>query len=425
MIGKLNKKIYPLIALSLYVFWLLSLPMSGFLLDKNSDKYSLLFFLIPHIVGFFLISKLSNLFENLSIYACFVLASLTLVYPFLSAFQKIILILIGFLSVFPALKSIILFQNTNKKIIFSTFALVIGNLLTFITNNLFSTSFFSFLLISLSILIIGFLKNYPETNSNIGKISTKLHLLIIFTFYLTGGTMYGWFLPKYVENAYLNGYELLFYILSTLLGLFIIKKDLEITFALGILLSGFSFLLYKIENPLYINLGMFASQSAFGLADIFIVNLMIQCFYDLKKLSHIYMTMLSGILMGNILSIFFENKVALIIETGNFFLIISALMLFGLNKFPSYSYPNVSVATEPLPENNKKDITSYFKNKLLEKLSEQEKKVLELILKDKNYSEISEALGISISSVKTYMRRIYEKTNTHTKEELINKIFKE
>ncbi len=55
-------------------------------------------------------------------------------------------------------------------------------------------------------------------------------------------------------------------------------------------------------------------------------------------------------------------------------------------------------------------------------LSSREKEVLELLLSGLSYKQIATKLSISMSTVKTHICRIYEKTSTNSKIELINKI---
>ena len=56
---------------------------------------------------------------------------------------------------------------------------------------------------------------------------------------------------------------------------------------------------------------------------------------------------------------------------------------------------------------------------LRKRLSEREKAVLDCVLLKKTFRETAEDLSLSESSVKTYMKRIYEKTGVTGKEELL------
>lgn len=67
----------------------------------------------------------------------------------------------------------------------------------------------------------------------------------------------------------------------------------------------------------------------------------------------------------------------------------------------------------------------FDENNSYKRLSKQEKKVLEMLLQNKSYKTIAEEMNISISTVKTYMKRIYEKTNIKNIDDLKNKFKKE
>ena len=57
-------------------------------------------------------------------------------------------------------------------------------------------------------------------------------------------------------------------------------------------------------------------------------------------------------------------------------------------------------------------------------LSPREQKVLELLTQGFLYKEISDQLGVSIPTVSTYIRRIYEKLQVRSRSEAIAKYFK-
>jgi DNA-binding CsgD family transcriptional regulator len=59
------------------------------------------------------------------------------------------------------------------------------------------------------------------------------------------------------------------------------------------------------------------------------------------------------------------------------------------------------------------------------RLSPRERKVLELAAGGCHYREIAERMGISESSVKTYMRRVFEKNRVSGRKELMDKLFSE
>lgn len=61
----------------------------------------------------------------------------------------------------------------------------------------------------------------------------------------------------------------------------------------------------------------------------------------------------------------------------------------------------------------------------IEALSQREKSVLSLLTKGYVYKEIAEHLGISVPTVNTYIRRIYEKLQVHSRSQAIAKFLKQ
>lgn len=410
-----------LIVLSFYVFWLISFPMSGFLvawdISHSLTNYFLLFHVLTFVISYFFINM--DVLKKLTNPAILITAILTFVFPFFKEHNRIIISIIGVTSVFLAIKSILIFKKVSDKIIFSVFSLVLGNLLTFITTSF--NKFLVFFLISLCLITITFITLEKDYEKEVIEIKI-IKLFILFIFYLTGGLMYEFFLPNYLANAYIPNSELIFYILGLLISIYFIKKDLEIAFAIGLLFGNFSFFLYKIQTTPFINAGMYISQISFGIVDAFFLNLIISYITDFKKTLVIFIAMLSGILSGKLICTLFQNKLGIIIESGNLFLILSAILLFFNIKIEK-KVLTVEASIDKKAKNIQEIV--FDENNSYKKLSEQEKKVLEKLLQNKSYKTIAEEMNISISTVKTYMKRIYEKTNIRNIDDLKNKFKKE
>jgi DNA-binding NarL/FixJ family response regulator len=60
-----------------------------------------------------------------------------------------------------------------------------------------------------------------------------------------------------------------------------------------------------------------------------------------------------------------------------------------------------------------------------EELSPREQSVLELLTKGFLYKEISDSLGVSVPTVNTYIRRIYEKLQVHSRSQAVAKYLKQ
>jgi DNA-binding NarL/FixJ family response regulator len=59
----------------------------------------------------------------------------------------------------------------------------------------------------------------------------------------------------------------------------------------------------------------------------------------------------------------------------------------------------------------------------IDKLSSREQEILQLLMKGYSYKMIAAELTITIETVRTHIKRIYEKLHVHSAQEAINKIF--
>jgi DNA-binding NarL/FixJ family response regulator len=58
----------------------------------------------------------------------------------------------------------------------------------------------------------------------------------------------------------------------------------------------------------------------------------------------------------------------------------------------------------------------------IEQLSERERQVLQLLAQGRIYKEIAEMLGVAETTVRTFIRRIYEKLHVHSKIEAVARL---
>ena len=62
-------------------------------------------------------------------------------------------------------------------------------------------------------------------------------------------------------------------------------------------------------------------------------------------------------------------------------------------------------------------------NDAFELLTDREKEILQHLAKGFQYKEIASKLFLSVETIRTYVRHIYEKLQVHTRTEALNKVF--
>ncbi|MCR4422642.1 MAG: helix-turn-helix transcriptional regulator [Spirochaetales bacterium] len=152
--------------------------------------------------------------------------------------------------------------------------------------------------------------------------------------------------------------------------------------------------------------------------------------------NNFYITYISRI---GILSIFFVPLFIIIDLFGGFgFKPISILIQYKFRTFPMFflfwsiiyfssifNFNKTKLIYNSLNVINKNNLDLSIENLNKYLLSPREIEVLQLLLSGLSYKQIASSLSISLATVKTHICRIYEKTKTNSKIELINKIMKE
>jgi DNA-binding NarL/FixJ family response regulator len=77
----------------------------------------------------------------------------------------------------------------------------------------------------------------------------------------------------------------------------------------------------------------------------------------------------------------------------------------------------------PMSINIARMVIESFQNKHNSELTQRENEVLNLLSQGKSYATIAEQLFLSINTIKTHVKNIYEKLQISSKEELINRKF--
>lgn len=417
--------------LAFYIFWLISFPLEGPLLLANGI-YKIIYFTLPHIVAFFVSARLikERFWNKISFFCTIVVILATLLFPILPIYKYILLTFIGFFSAPVVLRALSILSTSSKLLLSVGVALALGNILVALLSFLPLYITLKFLIISFALLPIIF--HPPGHIKETDLKDLKFRLPFIYFFYLIGGLLYGFIMKEYKKSAVLNSLELAFYVTFALLGIYIINKNKEFTLAFGIFLSMLAFSFFKVETieDIYIiNISMFLLQASFAIIDFYLICILIENGFNIKRVSYGLGVMCLALLSGEIISANASNAASYLIVFGNIALTLSVFIFYFLweryykqpeNYEKSKNFPTTKIDKDSSGvQNNQSDIIDEIISSCPIKFSPQEEKVLRHLMLGETYKTIAMSLQISESSVKTYVRRICEKLGVQRKDGIV------
>ncbi len=140
-------------------------------------------------------------------------------------------------------------------------------------------------------------------------------------------------------------------------------------------------------------------------------------------ISVLFAAMCLEILSGSFLSLYLSRYYSFIVLFGNITLIASAtVLLFTEKRQKRWLSEKAEPVKQQIPTATSETPPDPQLDRLSKKLSPKEYEVFLHILKGKTYREISDIMKISESTVKTYMKRIFEKEMVSDKKSLLGKI---
>lgn len=414
---------------SVYVFWLLAFPMDGLLSICAGSQNFLLWFLVPHAFSLLLTGHFLRdewIFRRVSSVGIVLVIAVTALFPWCSENYMPLAVLAGISSAPLAIKTCSLIKLSGKPFRTAAVGLVAGNVLLSLFIYLPLTDATKAAALALLLLIP---LHSPCAVSGSGSIRQVVkYLPFVFVFQLVSGLMYGFLMGEYAVHGILKGSELLFYIFAVLGGVYVADRRLDALLALGVLGAMFSFSFLLGKAGLATNLSMYAMQGAAGFVDLFLLCLLLSCEGTSKALGYGLATTCFAIVGGKILSMVAGEQLSLIVSSGNIILTLSVLLLYFKSKktdiaplpFLDTVWPGQQSDTfASVLVNDSDGRSNGVPRGFSKRFSEKEKRVLELVLYGKTFREAAAILEISESSVKTYMKRIYEKTGVSSKTELV------
>jgi len=396
--------------------------MNGFLLGKTGSEHALLFFIIPHALALFatrfiIYTRFFPVVVNIAIGT--VIAG-TALFPYAGNRALPLLALLGVAAAGLLIKSIGDVGRVANPPLAGAICMAAGNLALLLLMKLPLTPQVIHLLLALLLLVPLFSSTHrcgaEEKDPFVG------YLPFLFVYQLVSGVMYGSLMTMYNRYAFLEGTEILFYVGTAFIGAYLVRKGKDTLLVLGILGGMLSFALLQFSGGLSVNLSMFVFQSSAGFIDLFILVLLFTRTDSLRAAGPVFGTVCAGIAGGYILSGTTGREGNIVFGSANLILTIAVfIFVFFVRKrgFEREVRSGPDERQQLLPA----EIT--LSPALRKRLSEREKAVLYCVILKKTFRETAVDLSLSESSVKTYMKRIYEKTGVTGKEELLQFLAKE
>ncbi|PLX99722.1 MAG: hypothetical protein C0622_10090 [Desulfuromonas sp.] len=396
----------PTFSFAVVTLWLLAFPMAGPLQAGNMHPDALLLFLVPHIISLVLFVLLPPKDLKALTTAGIVLAiSATLVYAFFPRLTAGAIVLSGVGGAGALVHAGVQVGAGNNPPKAAGLGLILANLLLLLITQLPlpDAAKLAFVAILLGLPLFGTLIIRPRAAMK----PLRYLLPFIFIYHLVAGFLYGFLLPLYQQDSWINGSELICYCLAVLIAWALFMRHRFVPLFAGVLLAIISCILLYPMTTTGINLGMWTMQGASGCVDLFLIAFLVTQKDPARAFAAGCATICSGILAGALLSGGLQGHPPALIFSGSVVLNLAAISLFLLYRRHEEQSPPKEKLTEKLPIH------------LAQRLSERECMVLQQVQEGARYQDVALKLSISESSVKTYMNRIYEKTGMRGKKQLL------
>jgi DNA-binding CsgD family transcriptional regulator len=408
---------------ALYTAWLSAFAMSGPLLGDGL----LLYFLIPHVLGLLWLTQPGavawfQLAVLIGRWCCVIGTAGSVV---VAGLAPALMVVLGFAAAPVCLRAFMALRDTKAPVDAAWLGLTAGHLLMLGLVNLPQihcdgcawTVHPGTLLLAVLLLWLG---RAPavQAASITGPVKLDGRLLApIFFFQVASGLMYGGLFPAFAEHGFLADTHLvmLFYPLGALLALQILPYRRDVTLLVGVFLSLLGFALWPLlPVALGANVGMALTLGAAGIIDLLLLAHVLSFRNQRQAAGYGVAVLCSGIVLGKWIAVGFATGSKTIGLVSLVMLNLTAILLSLMRSStaaPTRDDPaSVEMATLPACP-------------WIAQLSPQERAVLvQVCHHDKTYRAIATELGVSESTIKTYMQRIYRKAGVYNRKQLRHRL---
>jgi len=406
--------------LAAYTLWLLAFPMQGVLLGEQATQGFLLSFLLPHVLALLIMAATGRqrLPEAWFDAAVGLTMALSLVFPLVSPEQtKPLLLLIGLASALVMLKVGSVLRASSSPPISAALGLILGNVLLF---PVVHWDWSQGLLAALVSLPLAVVLQPAGTSAPMRASGWVRYLPFIFVYSVVSGLRYDIFLQAPAWPPLTPGADLAGYILAVLAASWLVMRDRDLALALGIVFGMLSLSFGLVSSGWTARFSVLTMQAAAGFVDLFVLALLLAQPNWRRAFASGIAAMCSGIAAGEALAGHLQGMDETVTMAGYGALTVAVLALYIAGRRKSSLFGRQRLV-QALPDRDA-PMAETMSAEMIRKLSAREKGVLELVSGGSNYRDAAATLCISESSVKTYMRRIFEKLGVSGKQELLERL---
>lgn len=413
-----------------FVVWLLAVPMEGFLLTRLGADNAILFFLVPHVITLAVIGGAlpRRMLPPLAAVGGAAAVGSTLLIAQAPAGVPWFLSGAGVGSAFVCVKAGSILKRSPSVAASAAVGLVAANALLFVFMAVpvpHSVKFPA----AAALLLVPILARSGVQDEADGESNLAPFLPFVFVFQIVSGLMYGALFQDYAAAAFLPGIELVFYVAAVMAGLVLLHRRREGLLALAIVMAMFAFSLVLIDGPASVNVALFAMQAAAGFLDLYLLALLLAQRDTCRAFCIGLAVTCAGIAAGKTASLLIGDASHLVVAVANLVLTSSVLVLYLVMRserppdapaIPAMG--DMAGMAETGAGEGGPPFEFMLPPGLRKRFSDQEKSVLACVVRGMTFKEAARELDISESSVKTYMKRIYDKMSVSGKEELLTKL---
>jgi DNA-binding CsgD family transcriptional regulator len=436
--------------LAAYTLWLLALPLKGFLLGPRASTTLLLVFLGPHVAALFRLAlgqawigrPGTRRFAMLTLAGSGVTAALTLAVVALlhgvrpAAPGWVLAAVLAGLGPAAALvlyRAVWLVQASARPVGTAALGLVLANLALLAVGRLPLPP------VAQGVAVAAILGGVaaavmPDVGAvggraprDAARTGLAVHLGLVFVFYLVNGLRYDLLMVDLAPAFLSRGGGLLLYSASALAAWPLSRLRMDLPLALAVASGIVSLSLFQFPDSVFQTASLLSLNVSSGLGDVFVLALVVTRADWPRALGLAVGAMCLGIASGELLAGRLGGAETGVVLAGTLVLAGALLALYWQDRGPGRGRPTSgteeAAVADPVAGADEAPAHARYaglSGPQQDLLSPQEQEVVRRLGRGQRYREMARDLGISESSVKTYVRRAAEKLGVNGRQGLLS-----